>query len=239
MPECTFLRYERKFYIKQSKFKPLMNLISKHTAADEHCQNGGYFVTDRYYDTENYFLAIEALLKPAYREKLRIRRYGRGETAADECVFLEQKMKINGFGHKRRIPLSFAEAERFISDGSLGGMGQSAREIEYLLSRHTLLPSADICYYRMALTAPDDPGVRITFDTDLWAFDERGGGCVELLSGDYLMEIKIPHSFPLWLTSALHETGARPISFSKYGRFYNSLCGISQDLNSERGKTYA
>lgn len=50
------------------------------------------------------------------------------------------------------------------------------------------------------------------------------------------MEVKIPEAAPLWLSEAFSALGIFPVSFSKYGRAYVTLC--SQKMNWET-KQYA
>lgn len=50
-----------------------------------------------------------------------------------------------------------------------------------------------------------------------------------LQEGQTLMEIKIPNAMPLWLAEALSELSIFPVSFSKYGRAYERMCGIRQE----------
>lgn len=91
------------------------------------------------------------------------------------------------------------------------------------------MPKVFIGYDRLAFAGVDDPGLRITFDTNLrWSDTEVDlrigdyGDAIPLPCGDVLMEIKIPGVCPLWLSRLLSEAGAFPTSFSKYGVCY---CG--------------
>ena len=219
MPKLSFLRYEQKFLLDKEQYAALGRALFGKTVDDPHCVGGGYTVHDRYYDTPESELAIEALLRPPYREKLRIRCYSDSEPQPGDTVFLEQKMKVNGFGHKRRIPKTLAQAEQFIAGGGEGGGTQEEREIAYMLSRYSLAPAAEISYYRRAFSVKDEPDIRITVDTSLRGARPDGTGS-ELLCDRYLLEIKVPAAFPLWLARTLTDIGAFGVSFSKYGQYY-------------------
>lgn len=49
-----------------------------------------------------------------------------------------------------------------------------------------------------------------------------------------LMEVKIANAAPLWLAEALSENGIFPISFSKCGRAFETLCKNKLDETEMR-----
>ena len=121
------------------------------------------------------------------------------------------------------------EVDDLLSGGHGDEYGQIGREIQYFQSFYRTVPKVFIGYDRLAFAGVDDPGLRITFDTNLrWRDTEVDlrigdyGDAIPLPCGDVLMEIKIPGVCPLWLSRLLSEAGAFPTSFSKYGACY---CG--------------
>ena len=66
----------------------------------------------------------------------------------------------------------------------------------------------------------------MTFDMNIRARDyslelDKGAFGVPLLGKrELLMEVKIPGAMPLWMSQALAELAIYPVSYSKYGTFY-------------------
>ena len=85
--------------------------------------------------------------------------------------------------------------------------------------------------------------MRLTLDREiLWraeALDLRCGAWGEALlePGQVLMEVKIANAAPLWLAEALSENGIFPVSFSKCGRAFETLC--KHKLDEMEIKQYA
>jgi len=178
-----------------------------------------------YYDTADYALIRASLERPAYKEKLRLRAYGEPGTLAQS--FVEIKKKYSGVVYKRRTAMPLEEAMENLRWGRMPEeAGQVGREVRWMLRRYSLRPAAVISYDRDAWFCPEQPGVRITFDRNLyfrdWELDlnARATGIPLLSSGQKLMEIKTNGHYPLWLTQLLREAGAQRTHFSKYGLAY-------------------
>ena len=98
-----------------------------------------------------------------------------------------------------------------------------------MMKRYELYPRVYIGYDRMALYDPENPDLRVTFDTGIrWRttdLDLRAGdwGQPLLEPEQYLMEIKIPGALPLWLCRAMEKLGILQRSFSKYGTCYQKF----------------
>ena len=79
-----------------------------------------------------------------------------------------------------------------------------------------------------ALTDPDDPGFRLTFDseircrTDNLTLSSGTGGELLLEPGERIMEVKAVGGMPLWMSRLLDEQHLYPTSFSKYGTYYTT-----------------
>ena len=182
-------------------------------------------VQSLYYDTADYALIRASLERPAYKEKLRLRAYGRPGTLTQ--AFVEIKKKYNGVVYKRRTAMPLKEAMNALYWGQMPETaGQVGREVQWMMRRYGLRPAAVIAYDRDAWFCPEQPGVRITFDRRLtfrdWALDLNAGepGIPLLPAGQVLMEIKTNGAYPLWLTQLLREAGAQRTHFSKYGLAY-------------------
>ena len=220
----TFKRYEKKYLLSAEKYTRLMEALEGRIVPDRFHEST---VCSIYYDTDNFELIRHSIEAPVYKEKLRVRSYG--VPAEDGEVFVELKKKFKGIVYKRRVRMTAAEAESWLSGESPAPKeGQTIREIEWVLKSYQLRPRVLIACDRVAWVASDNPELRITFDHDLrWRetqlhLTEGSHGESLTEEGQVLMELKIPGAAPLWLARLLSELEIFPQSFSKYGRSYKS-----------------
>jgi hypothetical protein len=240
MAQTVFERFETKYLLNRTQYGALLFALSGNTVQDKY---GAYSIGNIYYDTEQYDLIRSSIEKPVYKEKLRLRCYGRVESGT--TVFLELKKKFKRRVYKRRIALPYALAQGFPfnntweqicrglnaqNDRAAAYSGQQiAGEIGQFLRLYPVEPKVYIRYDRLALSGVEDPGLRITFDTGIRfrQNDCRLDGCnygTPVLDPDLvLMELKTPFSIPLWLGHLLSEYGIFPVSFSKYGTCYTDF----------------
>ena len=122
-----------------------------------------------------------------------------------------------------------------------GGDGQIFQELNWLLTSYgSLAPRIFLSYERDSWKGRGDASLRLTLDREiLWrteALDLRRGAWGEALlePGQVLMEVKIANAAPLWLAEALSENGIFPISFSKCGRAFETLCKNKLDETEMR-----
>ena len=120
-----------------------------------------------------------------------------------------------------------------------GGDGQIFQELNWLLTSYgSLAPRIFLSYERDSWKERGDASLRLTLDREiLWrteALDLRRGAWGEALlePGQVLMEVKIANAAPLW--EALSENGIFPISFSKCGRAFETLCRHKLDETEMR-----
>ncbi len=236
-----FQRYEKKFLLTQEQYKAMKEGMAAHMQPDEH---SCYTICNLYYDTEDWQLIRESLEKPLYKEKLRVRSYGRAKDS--DSVFVEIKKKFDGIVYKRRIVLPASEAAIYMRTGRLLKPSQISREIDWMRGRLDLKPRVFIAYDREAYAGAEgieDPQLRITFDTNLRYREKdldlrKGDEGLPLLSGGLvLMEVKIPGASPLWLARLLSENGIRMTSFSKYGTYYTNVVLPRSAKNTKGDKT--
>ena len=238
MDITTFKRAEIKFIVSAPQRAMLEDAFAGRMIPDEH---GESTICNVYCDTPDFRLIRRSLEKPVYKEKFRIRSYGR--VKEDGKVFMELKKKYDGIVYKRRISLTQNEAAGFINAGSpLPKDGQIEREIEYFARYYGgLVPAMYICYDRSAYFCENDPNLRVTFDRNiLWRTDDvrltsRPSGRQLLKSGQSLMEIKCAGAMPMWLVELLSRGGIRQVSFSKYGTAYTAMITEMNDNKNERG----
>lgn len=232
--QSSFERYEKKYFLTTSQQKYLLSKMQPYIKADDY---GEYTICNIYYDTDDWRLIRESIEKPVYKEKLRVRSYGIPED--DGKVFVELKKKYNGVVYKRRITAKANMVEPILYGLEPESLcGQIGQEITWFQKFHQTKPKVFIAYDRIAFAGTENPGLRITFDTNMRWRDRD----LDLRLGDYgqpilsdnriLMEIKMPGACPLWLSRLLSETEIFPVSFSKYGTCYREHI-----LKKENNKT--
>lgn len=220
--KTEFRRRELKFLITESQAEELMAFMSELFYPDEY---GKSIVTSLYFDTPDSRLIRRSLEKPLYKEKFRLRCYGK--FTEQTKVFAEIKKKYKSVVYKRRSVLGFKELGFFMENGPKCGDDPTGKEIEFFFKRYEpLSPAMLISCEREAYFCKADNGLRITFDrnilyrdTELLLNSKRCGTPI-LPHGCVLMEIKAEGALPLWLCRALGERKIYKTSFSKYGRAY-------------------
>ncbi len=249
MDEKIFNRVEKKYLITKSQQDALRDLIRNHLREDLYFHSEIYNI---YFDTDNYDLIIQSIDHPVFKQKVRARSYG-----GYDKVFLEIKTKLRGFayrhdllededaakddnqGHKRRVLVTRADFERFLSGAATteelalqvteyGTVAQIAREIDYAMQHFGLKPKILLYYDRESYVGDD--GLRITFDTNMryraknLTFLKKPRDKI-LLNADnsIIMEIKACSGMPLWLVKHLSAEHLYPVQFSKIGKAYELL----------------
>ena len=222
--QSCFRRYENKYLLTLSQYEAMKKGMASYMLPDEY---SNYTICNIYYDTPEWALIRTSLMKPVYKEKLRMRSYGCVNNT--DNVFIEIKKKYDGVVYKRRVTMKASDAMRYLQGAQNGDGSQISREIDWFLRYYQPEPKVLIAYDREAYAAADGGELRITFDTALRA----RANDIDLRSGDHgvpllgkeqvLMEIKIPASAPLWLAKLLSSNGIFPASFSKYGTYYQQF----------------
>lgn len=222
----TFKRYELKYMLSLRQKEYLLQAMEPYMALDAYGRTG---IRNIYFDTPNYRLIRQSIEKPVYKEKLRIRSYGKASPVS--TVFVELKKKYKSVVYKRRLSMPQAQAMSWVrGEPHIRQSGQIADEIDYFLSYYgTLRPAVFLSYEREAFYAKDGSDFRVTFDdkilcrqeelsleADAWGLPLLEDGCV-------LMEIKCSGGMPLWMAHALTQQQIHKTSFSKYGTAYQRL----------------
>lgn len=225
----TFSRYENKFIITNTQKEEMCKFLSNYMAYDKYCLNDNmYTIYNIYLDTEHYDLIINSLLKPKYKEKMRIRSYTWPLKDSDS-VYLEIKKKYFGKTNKRRISCNYAELKNYLLTGVEPSFDdyinkQIFKEIKYIFSKSQLHLRFAIAYDRIAFTSKKYGKMRITFDHNIRSQKIEGNKeKINLLDADkWIMEIKAENNYPLWLVKKLTDLQIYPHSFSKYGEVYKN-----------------
>ncbi len=223
--KTTFERYELKYLITREQRELLQQYLQTHMTPDAFGQSTIY---NLYCDTPDFRLIRRSMEKPIYKEKLRLRSYGRA--TAHSTVFLELKKKYDHVVYKRRLSLATEQATRYLTGQGTLPEGQIAREIDYVNERYPqLAPRMFISYAREAWFGQQDSSFRMTFDENIQWRTERltlssdPSGTPILPPDTVLLEVKVAGGLPLWLTSWLSEHGIYKISYSKYGTAYTQM----------------
>ncbi len=238
MAISTFKRKEIKFILDEKQYSRLNSVLVEYMNPDAFCVDGKeYGIYNIYYDTPDNFLVRESLEKPYYKEKIRLRSYF-SPAKEDDNVYLEIKKKIGGIVTKRRISLKLRQANAFIFEGELPDFSndkkayiqkQVLNELVVFLKNYPVVPRQYISYQRSAFFGKDDGNFRLTFDRAITqrrfdvSLEKPNYGSQILLPGQYLMEVKIGASMPIWLSQQLAALGVYKTSFSKYGRAFKSF----------------
>lgn len=228
----VFNRYEKKYRIRDDTCQKLRERLSETMESDAHSRNGEFYtICNIYYDTPDNNLIRTSIDGAVYKEKLRLRSYG--TVTPEDKVFLEIKKKYKGLVNKRRTKLELQEAYRYIQTKEKPPLqpymnGQVLQEIDYMLHRMTLEPKIFLSYDRCAMFGKDNKDFRITFDRNIRArrYDlglQYGVYGEPLLPEDeWIMEVKMERTMPLWMAQLLSECGIYPAHFSKYGTEYKT-----------------
>lgn len=223
MAQEVFKRYETKYLLTEEQYSSLMLVLNGVMDMDGY---GRHTICNIYLDTPEYELIRTSIEKPVYKEKVRLRCYG-AKARGNSPVFVEIKKKYDSVVYKRRMEMTLEHARKYLYYGiEPECKGQIFREVDYTVKRYGLRPMAYISYEREAYVCPMDPELRVTFDRKilgrLGELDlrvEPYGKCI-LPREIILMELKIPGAMPAWLGRILAERGIFPVSYSKYGTFY-------------------
>ena len=219
----TFKRKEVKYRLNAAQHRAVLEALEGRMVADEY---GRSRITSLYFDTPNRDLIARSVEKPLYKEKLRVRWYG--DVSRYDRVFVELKKKYKGIVYKRRIAAAPEELSRFLQGDMLrdGSNVQIQRELHRYLQEHPISPRVMLSYERIALIGLEDPALRVTFDTNLRFRTDRleqftdASGRLICDDNPVVLEIKLLHAAPMWLTHLLSRHHCYMTSFSKYGTCY-------------------
>ncbi len=224
----SFNRFEKKYLVTKAQKDELVDFLTQYLTFDDYSKDDYYTIYNLYYDTTDQNIIRQSVDKPPYKAKLRLRSYT-CPVAPTDLVFLEIKKKIEGKVTKRRVIMTYEEANRFVLKGDRPKMHdymskQVLNEIDYYLKRNPVQPNYYIAYERRAM-ADEQNLLRVTIDKriDIRREDVSFllcGGHSLLPKDHYLIEIKSGENFPIWLANKLSEMKLFAQSFSKYGEAY-------------------
>ena len=228
-----FNRFELKYVITLQQAEQFKRSLRAYMIHDEHGnENGRYALSSLYYDSPGLRCYWEKENGIRYRRKLRLRRYETGEVLTEEtAVFLEIKQRVDRVTQKRRAILPYGAALRLCNDRQLPDDIPDKKdrrvieEIFVFVWQYNLLPMSIVRYEREAFIGTEyDPGLRVTFDTDLsfqahtLHLHERPSSVLMLAPNLVVMEIKVNERIPRWLTEIIAANNLNITRVSKYCR---------------------
>ncbi|MBO4798777.1 MAG: polyphosphate polymerase domain-containing protein [Candidatus Methanomethylophilaceae archaeon] len=222
----TFKRYELKYLMDEEQAEAVQRALDSRMVPDRYPHSS---VRSLYYDTDSFLLARRSIEKPLYKEKLRLRSYGKPE--AGGSIFVELKKKYDSVVYKRRLEMPLGDALEWLSSPCADGPDtQIANEIGFLRTRYPgIHPAMMLTYDRDAYRSADGDDLRITVDRNILArldgldLASEPGGRRVLPEGYTLMEIKTMNGYPGWLGALLSESGLFRSPFTKYGNAYKEM----------------
>ena len=224
----TFTRKEQKYLISTQQYKTLLQRLTPYMRADKNGMDGRYTVTSLYFESPDHKIYFETKNKLKFRQKLRLRVYD--EADINSTSFFEVKQKHKKVVNKRRMLLPLSEAYRYLASEEENifiqnyetSNQQVFKEIDHFRSLYNLKPEMIVSYDRKALHGIYDEELRITFDLNLRCRQDD----LLLENGPYgenfidpnlvVLEVKVNHSVPLWLTRILQDIACEQRSASKY-----------------------
>ncbi len=246
MPKYTFERFEKKFLLTDEQTERLIPKLIEHGMEyDKYCRGGKlYTIYNIYFDDDTSSVIRHSIRKPKFKEKFRMRSYDIPVTG-EEKVFLEIKRKVKKIVLKRRAVLTYNQALAYIKDGTRPetddyNKSRMFDELDYYLKVHKVKPTVYLSYERIAFFDSVDKNFRITFDRNIttrrYDLDLAKGSYGDQLlhENERLMEVKITHALPKWLSDILAEEKIYMSGFSKYGNEYRRMKGYEFTHLSDR-----
>ena len=223
--QMIFQRYELKYLLNFRQLQAVLEAMAPHMVPDEYSHSS---IRNLYLDTPDFRLIRRSLERPVYKEKLRVRSYGR--VGEQEPVFVELKKKYFSVVYKRRISLLQDQARACLEGAQPWPDSQIGRELDYAMDFYKALrPAVFLSYERDAYHGIQDPDFRVTFDTEIryrqeeLTLDSNTWGLSLLDPGQVLMELKVAGGLPVWMAHVLSQQGVFKTSFSKYGAAYQNI----------------
>ncbi|MDE7436633.1 MAG: polyphosphate polymerase domain-containing protein [Lachnospiraceae bacterium] len=224
--QTVFKRYELKYMLTTEQKEQVVQAMEPYMSLDSY---GRTTIRNIYFDTDNYRLIRHSIEGVGYKEKLRIRSYGKADP--DSTVFVELKKKYQSIVYKRRIAMPEETAMKWVLGESVcPEKNQISQEIDYFFEYYeTLHPAVFLTYEREAFYAKDQSDFRVTFDDTILcrredlSLESDVYGTQLLPDGMVLMELKCSGSIPMWLTHVLSKERIYKTSFSKYGTAYKMM----------------
>ncbi|MGY3715199.1 VTC domain-containing protein [Sutcliffiella cohnii] len=227
MAKEIFSRYEIKYLIPYTTYEVMAKELQKKMTFDSYGDpEGKYTIISLYFDSDDRKIYYETRNKDRFRQKLRLRIYN--SATLEDNAYFEVKKKFKKRVHKRRTSIKLKDAYRYIDDFSLDESDfrisnpQIFREINAFKTHYNLRPENIVSYDRQAFSGIEDKDLRVTFDFNLRCrmddkrIEKGPHGLFFVDPNLVILEVKVDHSVPLWLSRLLAELGCTKKSVSKF-----------------------
>lgn len=186
--QTIFKRYEYKYLLTADQKKDLLAYMETYMKPDTFGRNT---ICNLYFDTPDYLLIRRSIEGKVYKEKIRLRTYGRAQD--DSEAFIELKKKYKKVVYKRRVRTEYADAVRYLCQGEDSiEHSQIRRELDYAMQMYQgIRPAVYLSYEREAFYGKDDHELRITFAQNILWRTTQGSLLVNLMdnqSGEITLE---------------------------------------------------
>lgn len=228
-----FRRYEFKYILSLAQAQALREELTPLMQVDPYSGQSGYWINSLYYDSPDLEFFWAKIDGHSFRRKLRLRSY---ETAdpneplpeTPRAVAVEIKQRLEQIVEKRRVFLTKPEARQLCQGDRIENLDSKnqavANEVIHLVNEKSLAPICWVRYHRHALMGlPENPDLRITFDTELSSGSE---GLDPLLLPPQMpyflppdrciLEVKVTNTMPLWVQVILQRHQCQLQRISKY-----------------------
>ncbi|MCO6451267.1 MAG: polyphosphate polymerase domain-containing protein [Caldilineales bacterium] len=239
-------RYELKYVLNRHNRDDLITDLLQRMTPDRFGDDAGYYpVTSLYFDTADYKAYWDKIQGHRVRRKVRVRVYGANEVTPETPAYLEIKHRDDKTLQKRRLTLSYAQAEALSDLGDLlpdlpEPDRRVAEEVVYLHRALDLRPTCVVSYDRLAFNGSEyEPALRITFDTvtkyrvhDLTLLSGLSEPNHYFLPPDWcILEVKVNRRVPYWLTEIL---GRHNCAFRRVSKYCAALEASAAVFDTQR-----
>ncbi len=238
--DLSFRRKERKYIILEHTFDEIVGELEQHIPVYHFENNPGLVnIETTYFDTDDFLLFKEFLIKRKFRFKIRMRRYGYNGVFQPEYL-VEFKVSHSSISSKRRFVLPAQYYDAFVrnedlraevkeANQGLVGAQKTYRIIRELFRINNLQPVLRTCYDRIAFQK-QSKRVRVTVDNGIRHTRLLGKAKIETLDATVL-ESKIMGKTPKW-----HKRMVNSLSLLQQQRFSKYATGINSLYFPGRGK---
>lgn len=222
--ETFFQRYEFKYLLTKEQQTQLLTSAGGHLIPDEYSHSS---IRNLYLDTPDFRLIRRSMEKPIYKEKLRLRSYGKAD--GEYPIFIELKKKYRSIVYKRRLALPYTQALHCLTGEACWPNTQIGGEIDYAMHFYPNLEPRVFLSYERDSWKETEGNLRITFDESIQfrttelTLDSEPWGMPLLKDNQVLMELKAPGAIPLWMVRILTDMELYKTSYSKYGMAYEKM----------------
>lgn len=243
MAKELFSRYEIKYLIPFDQYKEIVEELQPYMRYDKFGDGfGRYNIISLYFDSPDYKIYYETRNKLRFRQKLRLRIYD--DATLEDDAFLEIKQKFKNVVNKRRTKIKLADAYTFLDTpqelGVPSGLDvsnpQIMKEIHSFQSLYNLQPEVIVSYDRQAFHGIFEDDLRVTFDYNLMCrkdglrIEEGPQGTHFVDPNLVIMEVKVTHSVPLWLSRLLSKYECPRKSVSKFCTSIDLISGTGHPV---------